>query len=487
MAARRIGPGEIFPLRVWSSAALTLAIAAVTTVAAAGATLPLLRRGARVEAETAARLVSVFATTAASTSVHGASPEELAAWSRGFEAIRVAAGVDIALLTETDGTLLVQSPAEDLSPEALEGVERCRSGLADGQASERVSLDQPDDVPLIAACAPILDGMGIRVGELTAVTRASWFEGQAARRDRAGLLLMELAAIIGLLVILTLRTVLDNVEESAEAAERMAGGERGVRLRPRGTGELRRLAAALNSLGNAVEVREDEVRSRLGVVTQLTGMVAHEVRNPLQSLSLLATLARTERDPEEREKLLSSIETEIHVLEGVVQKFLRTSGPLQITRTGCDLIEVINRTLALVEPQAHARGVRLTTRLPDRLALTVDSSLVRRAIENLLLNAVEFAGQEPPGHVTVTLTRRDRTAFLTVDDNGQGVRPQERDRIFQAYFSSKSGGTGLGLALVKQVFEAHGGSIRCEDSPIGGARFTATLPIEEASEVPFAD
>ena len=67
-----------------------------------------------------------------------------------------------------------------------------------------------------------------------------------------------------------------------------------------------------------------------------------------------------------------------------------------------------------------------------------------------------------------------------------GVPKQERDRVFKAYYSSKAGGTGLGLALVKQVFEAHGGSIRCEDSPLGGARFAAILPIEESTEVPFA-
>jgi signal transduction histidine kinase len=215
-------------------------------------------------------------------------------------------------------------------------------------------------------------------------------------------------------------------------------------------------------------------------------MVAHEVRNPLQSLSLLATLARTETDDKEREALLTSIETEIHVLEGVVQRFLRSSGPLQISRSASDLVEQVHKAMGVASPQARNRQVNLELIAPPRLPMTLDPSLVRRALENLMLNAIEFSGAEPPGAVRIEIARTGRAVTITVDDNGPGVPANERDRVFKPYYSSKAGGTGLGLALVKQVFQAHGGDVRCEDSPLGGARFSATLPIDETREVPFA-
>ena len=94
-----------------------------------------------------------------------------------------------------------------------------------------------------------------------------------------------------------------------------------------------------------------------------------------------------------------------------------------------------------------------------------------------MLNAIEFSSQHPPGQVTVALLPQGQTALLIVEDDGPGVPVDDRTRIFQAYFSTKSGGTGLGLALVKKVFDAHGGSIRCEEAQQGGARFEATLPL----------
>ena len=99
-----------------------------------------------------------------------------------------------------------------------------------------------------------------------------------------------------------------------------------------------------------------------------------------------------------------------------------------------------------------------------------------------MLNAIEFASHSPPGQVTVAVVPRGRTALLIVDDDGPGVPKEDQERIFEAYYSSKSGGTGLGLALVKQVVVAHGGTIVCIESPLGGARFEAVLPLVPRGE-----
>jgi signal transduction histidine kinase len=147
-----------------------------------------------------------------------------------------------------------------------------------------------------------------------------------------------------------------------------------------------------------------------------------------------------------------------------------------------DLVEVLKRAAVVAEPEAHRRNVRLMLQAPGRLRVMADGSLIRRALENLMLNAIEFAGQSPPGQVTAALLPRAREVLLIVEDDGPGVPADERDRIFQAYYSSKSGGTGLGLALVKQVMEAHGGTIASEASPLGGARFVASLPLKPVGE-----
>jgi len=295
-------------------------------------------------------------------------------------------------------------------------------------------------------------------------------------RRRATPLLLALGATAGLVVIAGTRWLLSPVQELSAAAARIAAGERKVQVEPRGPEEIAQLGRAVNALASSFESREDEIRGRLNVVTQLSSMVAHEVRNPLQSLSLLVTLARTEPDPEVRDKLLGDVEAEIHVLEGVVQRFLRNSGPLQITRSRVDLVEVVKRAAAVAEPEARSRKISLMVHAPGRLEMEVDGSLVRRAMENLLLNALEFASQKPGGQVNASIIPQTRQVLLIVDDDGPGVPLEERDRIFQPYFSSKAGGTGLGLALVKQVFDAHGGYIRCQDSPLGGARFVAGIP-----------
>lgn len=410
--------------------------------------------------------------------------------------------VDLLLLLDAESTPVIEAMGASSLPALTEAATEACTSAPPASAGPWISATfaGPGDTPMRAGCSPVLSEDGAPLGMAVAVASARYLLEQEDRESKARSLLLGLGALVGLGVILGVRFILSPVREVAEAAQRMASGERGVRLNTSGEAEIAQVAAALNELASAVEAREDEIRTRLSGIAQLTGMVAHEVRNPLQSLSLLATLARTEQDPGERDSLLTSIETEIHVLEGVVQRFLRSSGPLQISRVPADLVEVVQKALGVAGPQARTRNVVLEVVTPPRLASQMDASLVRRALENLLLNAIEFSGKENAGKdgagkdsagqgggkVRVEVTRRGREAVLYVDDNGPGVPRQERDRVFKAYYSSKAGGTGLGLALVKQVFEAHGGSIRCEDSPLGGARFAAILPIEESMEVPFA-
>ncbi len=166
-------------------------------------------------------------------------------------------------------------------------------------------------------------------------------------------------------------------------------------------------------------------------------------------------------------------------MEAVVQRLLRDSGPLQISRATVDIEPIVEQALGFARMQARSVGVEVRAHIEGSPRGWVDGSLLRRALENLTLNAVEWASH--PGVVEVRAEQVGDELVVVIDDDGPGVPAELRDEVFRAYYSSKGGGTGLGLNLVRRVFEAHGGGIVCEASPLGGARFRGTLSVREPS------
>ena len=399
-----------------------------------------------------------------------------------LQRIAVLADVDRMILVDTRGRLLGAEPGRATAsygdvpadpvlsacdlPKVVDEGHPVRADFRDGDRGRRLAI-----------CMPLHDNDDNVLAVLALVGNSEAVLQKSRKRGRDALLLVSVASVAGLIAIVGIRRLLAPLTEVARAAGRIASGERGVRVNVRGSEEMRQLAVAMNALASSVESREDEIGGRMQVVQQLSRVVAHEVRNPLQSLSLLVTLARTEPDATSRDKQLQLIEEEIHVLAGVVQRFLSQSGPLRVARSQTDLVDILERAAAIAYPKAAATNVRLRLHTAGRMPVVADGSLVRRALENLILNAIEAAGgKDRDGQVNVSLVAREHDILVVVDDNGPGVPPEHRERIFEADVSTKPGGTGLGLALVRQVFKAHDGSIRCEDSPLGGARFVASLP-----------
>jgi len=459
-----------------ASSVISLAAGAIAASAVAIAWLPLLTESAQRELANEARQLHTLARIAKVEAER--HPSEPAAQDAALAEFRSVAGVDALWFVDDQGTIQRTVP-EDVRPAADVSKQvalLCQKDSSNSGASLNDTLSfMTDSAALRAACIS-LDG-GEEPQKLVVLARTGAWAPLDDSRRRATALLFGLGAVVALIVIGGIRWLLAPVQEISQAARSIAQGERGVRVEPRGPEEIAQLARAINVLASSVETREDEIRGRMEVVNEISSMVAHEVRNPLQSLELLTTLARTEPDAATREKLLSTMEQEIRALEGVVQRLLRSSGPVRIAPAPADLVAIVHRAATMSEPEARRRGVALLVQAPGKLQGKVDGSLVRRAFENLLHNAIEFAAQHPPGQVTAALTRTGDRVRMVVDDDGPGVPEAEIASIFQPYYSSKSGGTGLGLALCKQVFEAHGGSIRYADSPLGGARFIADLPL----------
>jgi signal transduction histidine kinase len=147
---------------------------------------------------------------------------------------------------------------------------------------------------------------------------------------------------------------------------------------------------------------------------------------------------------------------------------------------------VVRRAIRSCSGLARERQVRVDEGVPAEMpTLDVEAARVEQAVENLLANAIQHA---PAGSVVRVRASLDRGAVeprasCTVEDEGPGVASEDRDRLFEPFFSRRKGGTGLGLPIVQRVAEAHGGSVSVENRPEGGARFTLLLPLTGTPDI----
>jgi signal transduction histidine kinase len=229
--------------------------------------------------------------------------------------------------------------------------------------------------------------------------------------------------------------------------------------------------------GRARALREQEQSALVGTIAS---GIAHEIRNPLSTLRMNLQLLRedwenpiTEREQKGRKKI-DVLLRETERLETVVSDFVRfASGhALRLERT--NLNELAGELLDFLAPQAERARIRLRREFaPDLPAVDVDPNLFRQAILNLLVNAQQV--MPGGGEITVRTQANGQSVRLSVSDTGPGIPVEHRDKIFNLYFSTKPGGTGLGLPMVKKIVEEHQGTVEVESLPRRGATFTVCL------------
>jgi len=225
--------------------------------------------------------------------------------------------------------------------------------------------------------------------------------------------------------------------------------------------------------------REREVRraERLAALGQLAAGVAHEVRNPLAAVILLVETGR--RDPTAgglTDEDLDLIEQELHRIERSLRAFLDYARPPRLEPKACDLADVVRDAAALTRARADQQLVAVRLDLPTTtVPLHADAEQLRQVVLNLLLNAIDVMPNG--GEVSVAVAHPDgRCAELTVADGGPGISAQVLPRLFEPFVSGKDTGLGLGLVVSKRIVEDHGGTIRGENRPGGGATFVVRLP-----------
>ncbi len=289
------------------------------------------------------------------------------------------------------------------------------------------------------------------------------------------------AVLAGLLVTAWVTVSLRPLGRLRSAARRIAAGDYGSRIEEQGPAEVADLAREFNAMGRAVEERERElVRSeRLAAVGKMAAMITHEVRNPLSSIALNTELLEEElaSSPGEAREICRAITREVDRLTAITEEYLSFARLPKPRLTSSSLPALVDDLARFVREDLASRQVELVVEHGDDLpAVMCDEGQIRQALLNLVRNAAEAMSGRGGGHVWVRTQATDTVVTVAVADDGPGIAPELRDRLFDPFVSTKDGGTGLGLALSHQIIKDHGGTILVTSTPGEGATFTLELP-----------
>ncbi len=259
------------------------------------------------------------------------------------------------------------------------------------------------------------------------------------------------------------RRLTRRLEALKRGVEAFGAGQLKQRVAEDGHDEVAALGASFNRAASRIEAL---LRSHQSLLAN----ASHELRSPLARLKMAVSMAE-DAPPGQREALRREIDTNIGELDALVEEVLLASRlDAAVTLDAHDAVELLAlaaEEAARVQAGVHGADVRVTG----------DERLLRRALRNLLENARRYGGDE----VDVQVARHSDRVEVEVADRGPGVPAAYRERIFEPFFrlpghAEREGGVGLGLALVRQIAERHGGSVRCEPREGGGSCFTLALP-----------
>ena len=231
-----------------------------------------------------------------------------------------------------------------------------------------------------------------------------------------------------------------------------------------------------------VKALEAEVlhRERLSALGNLAATVAHEVRNPLNAISMGLQRLKMEFQPaEDRDQyshLTELLLGEARRINSIVEQFLSLARPIEIKAEALPLQEILKELAALQESHAKQSNVRIRViTAPNLPPLTADPSHLTQVLLNLMLNGL----QAMPHGGTLTLEAKTSNGnfLIAVTDTGNGISAENLRRMFEPYFTTKSKGTGLGLAISRRIIESHGGTITVSSKVGQGSRFEIALPL----------
>ena len=334
---------------------------------------------------------------------------------------------------------------------------------------------------------------------------------KANRRLQLIALIYGFCALAGLILFFALyklysRSVVTPIKVLAGATRRLAGGERGLRVPVESRTEIGLLYHSFNSMAAQIQANESRLHQfnreldeqvqqrtaelreaqdellrleRLATLGQIASSVNHEIKTPLNALSMnLQLLKKDLTQGVEPGATIALLEGEINRISDLLDEFVNYARFAPPRLQPADLNALINSVAEMLDERASRSGVRIKVVLaPELPPLKLDENKMIQALINLGMNAIEAltAG----GELTFATLLRDREVRLSIHDSGGGIDPADQARIFEPFFSRKPLGMGFGLAIVQKIIEEHGGRISCTSAPEPGTTFTIQLPLPE--------
>jgi signal transduction histidine kinase len=242
------------------------------------------------------------------------------------------------------------------------------------------------------------------------------------------------------------------------------------------------LQAEVARLTDELAAKDEELarQNRLADLGRMAAHVAHEVRNSLVPVNLyLSLLRRRLSDDSGSLDVLSKVEAGFTALDATVNDLLNFTAHREPQWRSFILQDLVEEIFDSLAPQFEAQGIEAELDVPPHTVVTADREMLRRAILNLVLNAVDAM---PRGGDLVVTSYESRSGGLELEiaDSGPGLPEADLPRLFDPFFTTKPSGTGLGLSIVHRIVEAHGGRVTAMNCPEGGAAFTIELPPRRA-------
>ena len=290
-----------------------------------------------------------------------------------------------------------------------------------------------------------------------------------------------------LLAWLISRSVARPIQRTADAARAMAQGNYDQQLPLSGPAEVQELALSFNRMAQQVKASQQAQR-------EFSANVSHDLKTPLTSIQGFsqAILDGTAADPEATQRAAKIIHDEAGRMRRMVDDLLllarMDAGELRLERRPVELTQLLASCVARLEPSAQGAGITLSLDAPSegKLPITGDGDRLVQLFSNLLDNALKHT--PAAGRVTVTAGKSDDQIVVAVADTGPGIPPDQLSRIFERFYQvdksrarSRTQGVGLGLAICKELAEAHDGRITAESVVGVGSRFSVTLPTADAA------
>lgn len=350
-----------------------------------------------------------------------------------------------------------------------------------GVGEERIAAG----TDLLLFRAHVLPGVGEPVGAAWVMTRLNDIRNGYQHFYTIGLVGILMLSVSVAVVAWWLTRRLDRGVAKVETGLLAMEEHLDARLPGLGILELNRIGAAINRLGstlldNQARRAELELRlrqaDRLAALGRLVAGVAHELRNPLASVKLKLQLMRRQ-EPNRFTTAFEIIDAETARMNRLIERLLLLAKPSHLSHSQTDLSCFVHERVALWRERAAGQGVVVECLCDEKSAqpISIDRDRVGQILDNLIANALDALDHQS-GSIQVEVTREPKTVRLAVNDTGPGVQSDVAPRLFEPFFTTRTGGTGLGLFLSAEIAHALGGELRYCERPEGGARFELTLP-----------